>query len=67
MLILLWPSGSIAMHLIWPSLEAEMFHTGDLRALGLTLPPSDGVLKLPDMTAYGGFFQSTEGRILKPS
>ena len=30
----------IALHLIWPSFDAEMLRTGGLRALGLTLAPS---------------------------
>lgn len=47
----------IALHLIWPSFDADMLRTGGLRALGLTLSPLANVFKLPDMTAWGGVFQ----------
>jgi len=47
----------IALHLIWPSFDAESFRTGGLRALGLTLAPSANVFKLPDMTAWAVFFK----------
>lgn len=51
----------IALHLIWPSFDAEMLRTGGLRALGLTLAPSANVFKLPDMTAWSGVCQGTGG------
>lgn len=47
--------GDIALHLIRPSLYAEMLRTGDLRALGLTLAPSAKVFQSPDMTAWAVF------------
>jgi len=40
----------IALHLTWPSFDAEFLRTGGLRALGLTLAPSANVFKLLDMT-----------------
>ena len=50
----------IALHLIWPSFDAESFRTGGLRALGLTLAPSANLkgLKTPkvgnvDMDPFG--------------
>lgn len=49
----------IALHLTWPSFDAEFLRTGGLRALGLTLAPSANVFKLPDMTA-GGVFQGAK-------
>ena len=49
----------IALHLNWPSLDAEMIRTGGLRALGLTLAPSADVSMLPDMTAWSSIFQGT--------
>jgi hypothetical protein len=49
----------IALHLIWPSFDAEVFRTGGLRALGLTLSPSAKVFKLPDMTAESSIFQGS--------
>ena len=48
-------SVGIALHLIWPSLDADLLRTGGLRALGLTLSRSAKVFKLPDMTAWGVF------------
>ena len=45
----------IALHLNWPSFDAEMLRTGGRRALGLTLAPSANVFKLPDMTAWAVF------------
>jgi hypothetical protein len=47
----------IALHLTWPSFDAESLRTGGLRALGLTLAPSANVFKLPDMTAWAVFFK----------
>ena len=50
----------IALHLNWPSFDAEMLRTGGLRALGLTLSfsgPSADVCKLPDMTVKAVFFK----------
>ena len=47
----------IALHLIWPSFDAELLRTGGHRALGLTLAPSANVFKLPDMTAWAVFFK----------
>jgi hypothetical protein len=47
----------IALHLTWPSFDAEFFRTGGLCALGLTLAPSANVFKLPDMTAWAVFFK----------
>ena len=49
----------IALHLTWPSFDAEFLRTGGLRALGLTLAPSANVFNLPDMTA-GGVFQGAK-------
>ena len=49
----------IALHLIWPSFDADLLRTGGLRALGLTLSRSAKVFKLPDMTAWGGVFQGS--------
>ena len=46
----------IALHLIWPSFDADLLRTGGLRALGLTLVLSANVFKLPDMTADGAVF-----------
>lgn len=57
----------IALHLIWPSFDAEMLRTGGLRALGLTLAPSANVFKLPDMTAWSGVFKVPEGSEKIPS
>jgi len=47
----------IALHLIWPSFDAELLRTGGHRALGLTLAPSANVFKLPDMTTWAVFFK----------
>ena len=47
----------IALHLTWPSFDAEFLRTGGLRALGLTLAPSANVFKLPDMTAWAVFIK----------
>ena len=47
----------IALHLIWPSFDAEMLRTGGLRAPGLTLAPSAKVFQSPDMTAWAVFFK----------
>ena len=47
----------IALHLTWPSFDAELLRTGGHRALGLTLAPSANVFKLPDMTAWAVFFK----------
>lgn len=49
----------IALHLIWPSFDADLLRTGGLRALGLTLAPSADVSMLPDMTAWSSIFQGT--------
>lgn len=49
----------VALHLIWPSFDADLLRTGGLRALGLTLSRSAKVFKLPDMTAWGGVFQGS--------
>ena len=49
----------IALHLIWPSFDADLLRTGGLRALGLTLAPSADVSILPDMTAWSSIFQGT--------
>jgi len=46
----------IALHLTWPSFDAEFLRTGGLGALGLTLAPSANVFKLPDMT-WAVFFK----------
>ena len=47
----------IALHLIWPSFDAEFLRTGGLGALDLTLAPSANVFKLPDMTAWAVFIK----------
>jgi len=47
----------IALHLTWPSFDAEFLRTGGHRALGLTLAPSANVFKLPVMTAWAVFFK----------
>ena len=47
----------IALHLTWPSFDAEFLRTGGHRALGLTLAPSANVFKLPDMTAWAVFIK----------
>lgn len=49
--------GDIALHLIRPSLYAEMLRTGGPRAPGLTLAPSAKVFQSPDMTVWAVFFK----------
>ena len=51
----------IALHLTWPSFDAEFLRTGGHRALGLTLAPSANVFKLPDMTAWAVFIKVHSG------